>query len=398
MNAVDDVFSKHGVTPSAESLPERRARRRSTGAASVVAATPKPFDWRALKVGDFIQVRGNSGPTSYSEVTVDGVHKVQRIDREDASLPIMVAFEGRWVRPENIVARVEAPKVFDFKTLETGQWIEVKPGDASNPWGKRVQKAGIYRITDTDLGDTSLPIEVAAPDTDGDMTEIWITPEMIVGRATDPALAAEPKPMAEPVRGDFLIHVDIAAILSNREKGEHRPVTVTRRLSDLAVPHIARELAWDGPSRFVHHEFMKIEGTSVQNWIETDAPVTCWRDSDGIVVMTPKPGIVAPPMTRPILGAFVIHVAAPVLMKNRAEGRKDPVIAVRRAHTNWADDVIFARKVEWNGPSRMVHRPTTPVPGTNGRGVSFVETDADLTLYLDGAEPMVLRMPRRAAA
>jgi hypothetical protein len=32
-------------------------------------------------------------------------------------------------------------------------------------------------------------------------------------------------------------------------------------LSDLGTPHVARELAWNGPSRFVHHEFMKIEGT-----------------------------------------------------------------------------------------------------------------------------------------
>jgi hypothetical protein len=40
-------------------------------------------------------------------------------------------------------------------------------------------------------------------------------------------------------------------------------------------------------------------------------------------------------------------------------------------------------------PTRMVHRPTTPVPGTNGRGVSFVETDADLTLYVDAGEDHV---------
>jgi hypothetical protein len=30
------------------------------------------------------------------------------------------------------------------------------------------------------------------------------------------------------------------------------------------------------------------------------------------------------------------------------------VIAVRRAHNDWATDVIFARKVEWSGPTRIV--------------------------------------------
>jgi hypothetical protein len=29
---------------------------------------------------------------------------------------------------------------------------------------------------------------------------------------------------------------------------------------------------------------MKIEGTKIQNWIETDVPVTCWRDGQGIEV------------------------------------------------------------------------------------------------------------------
>ncbi len=106
------------------------------------------------------------------------------------------------------------------------------------------------------MGDRGLPIEIAAPDADGDMTEIWITPEMIVGRATDPALAAAPKPMAErrAVRGDFLIHVDIAAILSNREKGEHRPVSpLDPAPADIAVPHIARRTRLGRPSRFRPH-------------------------------------------------------------------------------------------------------------------------------------------------
>ncbi|WP_298962344.1 hypothetical protein [uncultured Methylobacterium sp.] len=326
MDAVEDVFAKHGVTPATAS---RGARKPPAQPSLSEPAASAPLDYKSLKVGDFIEVKGKTG-TGYNEVKQDGVYEVARLDLSDSRLPIAVNLPGgdrAWVQPESIVRRVSQ--------------VEIGASSGSTP---------------TSSG------------------------------------------LVLPVRGEFLIHVDVETILANREKGEHKPVTVTRRLSDLGTPHVARELAWNGPSRFVHHEFMKIEGTKIQNWIETDVPVTCWRDGQGIEVMAPKPGVTAGPMTLPILGGFVIHVAAPVLMKNRAEGRNDPVIAVRRAHNDWATDVIFARKVEWSGPTRMVHRPTTPVPGTNGRGVSFVETDADLTLYVDGAEPMVLRMPRRAAA
>jgi hypothetical protein len=204
------------------------------------------------------------------------------------------------------------------------------------------------------------------------------------------------------VRGNFLIHVDVPTIMSNRAAAKHDPVIVARRLNEVAKPELFRELAWDGPSRFVHHHFQRIEGTDIQNWVETDAPLTCWRDGEAIRTMdavspASRQHVSLRPMTQPILGGFVIHIAAPVLMRNRKEGRNDPVIAVRKAFTNWATDVVFARRVEWNGPTRMVHRPSTPIPGTEGRGVSFVETDADVTVWLDDG-PQILRMPALQAA
>lgn len=279
-------------------------------------------------------------------------------------------------------------------TVKVGDRIEVKGNDSKAH--RLVQADGVYEVEYIDTRDQVIPFRVKLKgDPEGSR---WVKASDFVRVVTpeQPTLPVLSAPTILPVRGDFLIHVDIATILANREKGEHKPVAITRRLSDVGNPHVARELAWDGPSRFVHHEFMKIEGTEIQNWIETDVPVTCWREN-GVEVMTAKPGAKAPPMTAHILGAFVIHIAAPVLIKNRQEGRNDPVIAVRRAHSNWATDVVFARRVEWTGPTRMVHRPSTPVPGTNGRGVAFVETDADVICHIDNAEPLVLSMPRRAA-
>jgi hypothetical protein len=216
-----------------------------------------------------------------------------------------------------------------------------------------------------------------------------------------PVNPREAKIMSEPIRGDFVIHVDVKAILENRELGAHEPVIAVRQIGNLTEHEMVRALAWDGPTRFVHHDHMTIPGTNVQNWVETDEVLTAWQDRRGMSVMLPRPSWGGyRPMTDNIRGKWVIHVAAPVLMRNRKEGRDDPVIAVRSAETDWATDVVFCRRVEWRGPTRMVHRPTTPIPGTDGRGVCFVETDAPLTLYRDGEAPIVMEKYQnvRAAA
>lgn len=190
--------------------------------------------------------------------------------------------------------------------------------------------------------------------------------------------------MTKNVRGDFLLHVDVERILSNRAKGEHQPVAVIRDIDHVQKPLYCREVAFDGPARFVHHKYHKIDGTKVQNWIEVDVPLTVFRDNKPVKVLQKKGGPnKLKPMSKPVLGKWVIHVAAPVLLKNRAENRDDPVIAVRNVSTNWETDVIYCRKAEWEGPTLMCHRPTTPIPGTNGRGIAFVETDAKITAYTD---------------
>jgi hypothetical protein len=367
------------------------------------AVAARPI-WERLKKGDRVRVEGDRDVR-------DGVYTVEYTDSDISNGPdaigVNIEDEG-FIRNGTVMAivtdeavaepvpasvpepaRVDVvPQVWTFERVKAeirpGMRIEIK-GESGRTSYSVVREDGVYEVDYIDTSDSSIPVRVKVDD-----DSRWV-------RRTNIVRIVPASAVIMPVRGEFLIHVDVPTIMSNRSNAEHKAVTVTRRLSDPTAAHLARELAWDGPTRFVHHEFMKIEGTDIQNWVETDSPVTCWRDT-GLEVMTPKPDMVVNPMTKPILGAFVIHIAAPVLMKNRAEGRNDPVIAVRQAYTNWATDVHFARRVEWSGPTRMVHRPTTPVPGTNGRGVAFLETDAELTLFMDDREPMVLRMPQRQAA
>lgn len=337
MNAVEDVFGKHGVLPSSATKGRKKVE-------------PKPAEplWKSLKVGDMIEIQAPTRQSDAWLARTPGIYEVREVDA---------------------AARKDLPIRVESSATDSGGWVFAEQ---------------IVRVV-RKAGERPAPVEEST---------------QTLGDILQSALAKRGAPISpiRPIRGDMLIHVDIATILANRQAGEHRPVTVTRRLAEIGTPHVARELAWDGPSRFVHHEFMKIEGTDIQNWVETDSPITCWRDDEGLVVMSPRPGESPDPMMQPILGGFVIHIAAPVLIRNRKEGRNDPVIAVRKAFTNWASDVVFARKVEWSGPTRMVHRPSTPVPGTEGRGVAFIETDADLTLFIDNAPPMRLSMPQRLAA
>jgi len=222
-------------------------------------------------------------------------------------------------------------------------------------------------------------------------------------RGLDLASGIEPLSglMTDPIRGDFLIHVDVKTILANREAKKHDQVVMIRDLNDMDNPVVARELAWDGPSRFVHYDFQKIPGTEIQNWVETDAPLTCRKDGEPTTVLCRDGEVRKSMMSKHIQGKWVIHIQAPILINNRKTGRNDPVIAVRSVATDWANDVIFCRHVEWNGPTRMIHRPTTPVPGTAGRGVSYIETDAVLTVYIDEQPPIILYnwdYPKKEAA
>lgn len=101
------------------------------------------------------------------------------------------------------------------------------------------------------------------------------------------------------------------------------------------------------------------------------------------------------PVPVPIFGHFIVHVDAPTIIKNRDTGSFDPVVLVRRA-----DDLsnpLFFREVYWNSPTKLVHKANMPLPGTNGRGVAWMETDGPLTCIKDGEKPVVLFAPGQGA-
>jgi hypothetical protein len=62
-----------------------------------------------------------------------------------------------------------------------------------------------------------------------------------------------------------------------------------------------------------------------------------------------------------------------------------PAVVVRDAAKPATFSVYHG--VEWNGPSAL-HRATTPLPGTDGRGLVYITTDAALRVYTHPREEM----------
>lgn len=106
----------------------------------------------------------------------------------------------------------------------------------------------------------------------------------------------------------------------------------------------------------------------------------------------------------PIFGRFIVHVDGPTLDANRRDGVNRMIVAVRRSAA--PTKKVMCREVRWDGPSRVVDRQNHPIPGTKGRAVSWVETDAPLTVMMDNqretvlsptpGEPPAARQPRTA--
>jgi hypothetical protein len=90
----------------------------------------------------------------------------------------------------------------------------------------------------------------------------------------------------------------------------------------------------------------------------------------------------------PIFGRFIVHIDGPSLDANRRDGINRMLVAVRRSED--PTKKVLCREVRWNGPSRVVDRQNHPIPGTNGRAVSWVETDADLVVTMDNQRETVL--------
>lgn len=81
----------------------------------------------------------------------------------------------------------------------------------------------------------------------------------------------------------------------------------------------------------------------------------------------------------------IVHVLGPVLAKNLKRPHDyeshDPVVAVR----SLADPrvALVGRHVEILGPCKISYTPADPVPGTQGRAIAVMETEAELIVHMD---------------
>lgn len=191
------------------------------------------------------------------------------------------------------------------------------------------------------------------------------------------------------IRGRYCIYVDGAAIAKNVAEGSYDPV-ITIRETASGETMLARDVWWTGHSRFVYRT-IALPGTNVQGWIETDSDIVV-NDGGVISLIRPKKSSARVPvgmasLPSMIRGNRVVHLDVPTLKRNRAEGRDAPVIAVRFPPDLSLEKAVFVREAHWSGPSRILHRPTTPIPNTNGRGAAFVETDSKILVLRDGLTP-----------
>lgn len=192
------------------------------------------------------------------------------------------------------------------------------------------------------------------------------------------------------IRGLYCIYVDGPAIAKNVAENRYDPVITIREASGETMT--ARDVWWNGPSRFVFRQIF-LPGTTVQGWIETDSEIVVSDGEGSLKLLRPKNSSARVKMglsnlTGMVRGDLVVHLDVPTLKKNREDGGDRPVIAVRKPPT--LEEPIYAREAYWNGPSRILHRPTTPIPGTNGRGAAFVETDADVVIFNSDHGPQQL--------
>jgi hypothetical protein len=82
----------------------------------------------------------------------------------------------------------------------------------------------------------------------------------------------------------------------------------------------------------------------------------------------------------------VVHIVAKNLVANREKGTNLPLVGIRRVAD--LDRHIVVRHVNILGPSTLVHRPELPLPGTDGRAICVMWTDAALEVFVDAGQPV----------
>lgn len=179
----------------------------------------------------------------------------------------------------------------------------------------------------------------------------------------------------DPIRGRYAIYVDGQIMAKNLAEKIYTPVTFIRDL-DTDVTHRVRDVFWNGPTRFVQRK-LPLKDTNIHTWVETDAPLTIIKDGQlaaGVLGFYQPGSPPTPASFGPHFGRLIVHYDVPTHRKAMAENKKDFwAVAVRKGDN--PNDVTFTYEASWNGPTRLLHRPTSPIPGTNGRGNCYCETD-----------------------
>ncbi len=75
----------------------------------------------------------------------------------------------------------------------------------------------------------------------------------------------------------------------------------------------------------------------------------------------------------------IINVDAPTIRDNIENGKREPMVRVRFSD-NPTNYKVF-KSVEILGPSRLAPNFKDPIPGTNGRGICYVTTNARIIGY-----------------
>ena len=86
----------------------------------------------------------------------------------------------------------------------------------------------------------------------------------------------------------------------------------------------------------------------------------------------------------------IVHIFTPVLKKRQDAGpwkamNGEPLMAVRSSVGAYCRMRIY-RRVDIEGPSKLVELEK-PLPGTGGRGVAVMMTDAPLRVWYDDRAP-----------
>lgn len=86
-----------------------------------------------------------------------------------------------------------------------------------------------------------------------------------------------------------------------------------------------------------------------------------------------------------------IHVYTKVLVERMKEDKGQMLWLVRSSLYDYKKAII-CRRVEWNGPCSGEDMFGNALPGTGGRGVAILFTEAELTLHFDGDKAEIIDM------